>query len=106
MATGLDGTCSFKDVAAFCSRFGIAELSVFGSCARGTATPESDLDVVIAPKAGMRWSLLDLAEIREELSLLCQRNVDLLTRKAVEQSGNPFLRQEILGSSVLVYEAS
>ena len=41
-------------LAAVCARYGIARLSIFGSVARGTATPNSDLDVLYELEPGRR----------------------------------------------------
>jgi uncharacterized protein len=37
-----------------CARYGIARLLVFGSVARGTATPDSDIDVLYELEPGRR----------------------------------------------------
>ena len=42
-----------------CARYGIARLRVFGSVARGTASPDSDVDVLYELKPGRRlgWEI-------------------------------------------------
>ena len=40
------GSVDRDRLAAVCRRYGIANLSVFGSVARGTSTPSSDLDLL------------------------------------------------------------
>jgi uncharacterized protein len=58
---------------------GVAHLSVFGSVARGDATSESDVDLIIEPAAGKSFSLFDLVGIDEVLRETLQRKVDVLT---------------------------
>jgi predicted nucleotidyltransferase len=48
---------------------------------------------------------LDHVEIEQELSDLLGRPVDLVTRRAVEQSKNSIRRDAILTSAELVYVA-
>ena len=47
-----------------CARYGIARLRVFGSVARGTATPDSDIDVLYELEPGRRlgWEIEQLAD--------------------------------------------
>lgn len=42
---------------------GVVELAMFGSRARGDHRPESDVDLLIAVKNGMKFSLLDLVGV-------------------------------------------
>ena len=42
---------------------GVAHLSVFGSRARGDASPASDLDILIDTIPGQRFSLLNLSGV-------------------------------------------
>jgi predicted nucleotidyltransferase len=51
-------------LAAVCARYGIARLHVFGSVARGTAIPDSDIDVLFELKPGRRlgWEIEQLAD--------------------------------------------
>jgi uncharacterized protein len=60
-----------------CARYGIARLLVFGSVARGTATPDSDIDVLYELEPGRRlgWEIEQLAD---ELAALFGRRVDLV----------------------------
>lgn len=46
-----------------CERYGIARLDVFGSVARGTATEDSDVDLLytLAPGIRLGWAIEDLA---------------------------------------------
>ena len=92
-------------VRAFCARWRVAELSVFGSVTRDDFRPESDLDVLVSPEPGVTWSLMDLGTMREELADLSGRPVDLLVRRAVEESPNWIRRKAILDSAEVVFAA-
>jgi len=47
---------------------GVTELSIFGSRARGDHRPDSDLDVLISIKSGVKFSLIDLVGISHVIS--------------------------------------
>lgn len=90
-------------LAGFCRRWGVSELAVFGSAVREDFRPDSDLDVLVSPSPGVVWSLLELADMRDELASLAGRPVDLVVRRAVERSPNWIRRREILESAEIVY---
>ena len=94
-----------EKVAAFCQRWKIVELSLFGSVLRDDFRPDSDVDVLVtfAPEAD--WSLFDHMAMEEELSAAVGRKVDLLSRRAIERSANWIRRQAILESSEPFYVA-
>ena len=89
-------------LAQFCRRWKIAELSLFGSAVRDDFGPESDVDVLVTFATGARWSLLDLVAMKEELSAIARRDVDLVEEAAIR---NPFRRKRILGEKRVVYAA-
>ncbi len=90
---------------AFCTRWKVAELAVFGSVTRDDFRADSDLDVLVSPEPGVTWSLMDLGTMREELADLSGRPVDLLVRRAVEESPNWIRRKAILDSAEVVLAA-
>ena len=49
----------------------------------------SDVDILVSFADDADWSLLDHLAMEEELSLLLERKVDLVTRRAVARSRNP-----------------
>jgi len=81
----------------------IAELDVFGSVARGESGPDSDVDLLVTFLPGAAWGLLDHVAMEDDLSALIGRRVDLVTRRAVERSGNALRREEILASARPIY---
>ena len=64
-------------------------LGVFGSFARGEASENSDMDLLV--KFSRRKGLLALIKLERELSDIFGRKVDLLTETAI----SPYNRQDI-----------
>jgi uncharacterized protein len=89
----------------FCRRWRISELALFGSVLRDDFRPDSDVDVLVTFAPGAHWSLFDMVRMQKELEAVLGREVDLVERKAVEQSENYIRRKKILESLVPVYVA-
>jgi predicted nucleotidyltransferase len=92
-------------ISEFCLRWQIRELSLFGSILRDDFRADSDVDVLISFESDARWGLLDHAQMEGELADIIGRHVDLVTRRAVESSGNWIRRREILESAQTFYVA-
>lgn len=73
---------------------GVVHAGVFGSVARGEADTGSDVDFLVEFERGR--SLLDLAGLRMELSLLLGRDVDIATPTSL----HPRLRERILSELI------
>ena len=82
-----------------CRAHGTRRVSLFGSFARGSAGPESDVDVLV--EFANPTGLLALVRLERELSEALGRPVDLLTEEAISHH----LRDEIMQSRQVVYEA-
>ncbi len=96
---------SREQLAAFCRRWQVSELAVFGSALRDDFRPESDIDMLVAFLPGATWTLLDHAQMQQELAAMFGRPVDLITRRAVERSHNPIRRRAILSTAEPIYVA-
>lgn len=94
-----------EQLAAFCRRWKIVEVWLFGSVLRDDFRPTSDIDVMVSFADDATWSLFDLSEMKFELQNLTGRAVDLLTRQGVESSQNPYRRRAILESAKQVFAA-
>lgn len=94
-----------EQIREICGRWKIVELELFGSVLRDDFGPESDVDMLVTFAPDAPWDLLDLVRVENELSAVLQRKVDLVTRRAVEDSHNPFRQREILGSARRLYAA-
>ena len=96
---------SEKQIAAFCKRWKICELALFGSVLRDDFTSDSDIDFLVRFAPDAEWSLLDHVQMEEELSALLNRRVDMVSRRAIEQSRNPIRRHAILSTARVLYAA-
>ena len=96
---------SEPDLAAFCDRWRVAEIELFGSALGPSFRPDSDVDLLVTPRPGVMWSLFQEVGMRDELAALFGRPVDLLVRSAIERSANWIRRREILDSATRLYAA-
>ena len=83
-------------IEAFCHRWKVRELSLFGSVLRDDFGPDSDVDVLVTFADDARWGLFDLGRMEDELRAIFGRDVDLVTRRAVDESPNWVRRKHIL----------
>lgn len=89
-----------------CRRFGVDELAIFGSVLGDEFDANSDLDFLVRFRSGAEKPWMGhFQELEEELSRLLGREVDLVDRKAVEQSRNWIRREAILESARTLYAA-
>jgi uncharacterized protein len=65
---------------------GVEHVDVFGSVARGDATAESDVDVIVTPRADARFSLFNLTAAGNYLEDALARKVDIVTRYTAEHA--------------------
>jgi predicted nucleotidyltransferase len=89
-----------EKIADICRRYGIQEMAIFGSAARGDMRPDSDVDVMVefAPGVVHGWEYFHL---EEELAEAFGRRIDMATKKWLK----PHIKQEILREARVVYEA-
>lgn len=88
-------------LAAFCRENGIANLSLFGSVLRDDFGPESDVDMLIEFKSGVRVGYFDLAQMEIELSHVVGRKVDPRT----VYEFHPSSRDRVVAASILQFAA-
>ena len=87
-------------ITAFCRKWKVCELSVFGSALRDDFTPASDVDVLVEMEKDAPWSLYEWVDMIEELKTMFGREVDLVDKSALR---NPFRRRRILATREVVY---
>ena len=94
---------SQADIEAFCQRWQITELALFGSVLREDFRPESDVDVLVTFDPQARWGLFAMVKMERELAALLSHDVDLVIRATVEQSENYIRRDSILSQAEVIY---
>jgi hypothetical protein len=77
------------DILRIAARYGIENVRVFGSFARGKNRPDSDLDLLVDLEPGR--SLLDIIAAKQDLEDLLKRRVDVVT----ERSLSPYFRDSV-----------
>lgn len=73
---------------------GASHVRVFGSVARGEATPTSDVDLLVELEPSR--SLLDHVALKQDLEDLLGRKVDVITEKALHW----YVRDRVLAEAV------
>ncbi|MBE9194164.1 MULTISPECIES: nucleotidyltransferase family protein [Synechocystis] len=89
----------------FCQRWQIAELALFGSVLRSDFNSKSDIDMLISYLPTAKRGFFEKIQMQEELSSLLNRNVDLVSKNAIEKSHNWLRRKNILDSAEVIYVA-
>lgn len=82
------------EILAVASRYGVADIRLFGSVVTGVAGPDSDLDMVVRYPEGT--SLLDHVAFGQDLEDLLGRPVDVVSEPALHW----FIRDRILSEAV------
>ena len=97
----------YEQIAEFCRKWNVTEFALFGSVLRDDFRPDSDVDVLVTfASPELAPSLFEHVDMEDELEQIFGRNVDLVSKKAVERSENPFRRKAILDSAQVVYAAA
>lgn len=96
-----DGDLDLQAVAEVCGRYGVEELAVFGSVARGEATADSDVDLLYRLKDGVRLGFT-LTRLEDELAAIFGRTVDLVSKRSL----HPGMRDQALSDARVLYAAA
>jgi predicted nucleotidyltransferase len=86
-----------EEITNICQENDVAMLAVFGSVARGEATEQSDVDLLV--RFSERKGLLALVRLERVFSETLGRKVDLLTEAAI----SPYIRDHILNDLQVLY---
>ncbi len=79
-----------EELRALAVRYGMRRIRVFGSMARGDATDDSDVDLLVTPSPDT--SLLDLGGLAMDAEALLHRRVDVVSDRAL----HPLIRDRVL----------
>lgn len=80
-------------------KYGLKRMYLFGSYAKGTATSDSDVDLLI--EKGLPLSLLKMSGLRQDAIDALGLDVDLVSLSGIDE----VFWNEIRGTEVLLYEA-
>ncbi|MBE0582240.1 MAG: nucleotidyltransferase domain-containing protein [Desulfofustis sp.] len=80
----------YSEIKEIARRHGASHLRLFGSRAKGVATSDSDLDLLVDLAPGR--DLFDLIEMKQELEAATGLSVDLVTEKSLSK----YLRARII----------
>ncbi len=90
-------------IAEFCKRWNISEFAIFGSALRADFRSDSDVDVLVSFNPQANLSLFDMVHMQDELSAIFGRDVDLISKRGLENSRNYLRRKMILDSAEVVH---
>jgi uncharacterized protein len=87
----------------FCQERGMARLELFGSALRDDFNDDSDVDLLASIRPGVKCGLFEWVDWQEGLERIFSRPVDLVSRRAVERSRNPYRRGSIMARTEPIY---
>lgn len=90
-------------LAGFCKRWNVSELALFGSALREDFHQDSDIDVLVSFLPGARVTLFDMVRMQDELKAIFGREVDLISKRGLENSRNYLRRKQILDSAQVIH---
>ena len=95
-------TIPHEQLAQFCRAHHIRKLSLFGSTLKGTARPDSDVDLLVEFETGRVPGMLALVSMEAELGdMLGGRKVDLRTPRDLSRH----FRDEVIRTAEVQYAA-
>lgn len=80
-------------------RFGLSEMRVFGSAVHADFRPDSDIDVMVRRKQGVRRTLEDDLSLRRDLEALVGRDVDVVDASVLRAA----IREKAESEGVVLY---
>ena len=92
-----------KDIAAFCRRWEVVELSIFGSVLTPDFNDDSDIDILVKFAKNARRTLFDVVDMEDELQAILKRKVDLVMKDGISASKNTHRKNAILNSAKVIY---
>jgi len=94
-----------KKIEDFCQKWKIQEFALFGSVLRDDFNPlKSDIDILVLFDEESQNSLFDLVKMKGELEDIFQKVVDLVSKRGIEESNNPYRKKAILDNYEVIYE--
>lgn len=91
-------------VSKICQQWQIIELALFGSVLRDDFNQNSDIDLLVTFAEDAKITFFDLDSIEHQFSSLFNRTVDVVTKRAINNSHNWIRKNNILNNSQVIYE--
>ena len=88
----------------FCQQWSIIELAIFGSILRDDFGSDSDIDFLVSFSPSAKITFFELERMEQQLSRLCHRPIDIVTKRAILKSHNWIRRKNILDQAKVIYE--
>ncbi|MBW1863848.1 MAG: nucleotidyltransferase domain-containing protein [Deltaproteobacteria bacterium] len=92
-------------VKAFCEKYDIKELSLFGSVLSDDFSEDSDIDILVTFSDNSHHTVFDLVRMEKELQEIFGYEIDLVSRRGLESSRNYIRKNAILNSTEAIYAA-
>lgn len=86
----------------FCERYGVREVSLFGSVLRDDFDEHSNVDVMLEFKPGAGFTFDNTPDIIDDLTEMFGRRVDVIEGRCIR---NPYRREAIMNSRRVIYAA-
>jgi len=97
---------SQSKIEAFCQHWQVSEFALFGSVLREDFRPDSDVDVLVEFQPTVPKGLSEWIAMQDELEALFRRKVDLVSKKAIQESHNWIRKRNILSTAQVIYGGS
>ena len=91
---------NYSDLERLCKKYNVKEISVFGSSIREDFNENSDVDLLVSYVDIWENSLLDMLDLKDELSILLNRKIDLIEKEGLN---NPIRKKIILSTAEVLY---
>jgi predicted nucleotidyltransferase len=88
----------FKAIEPFIVEFGIKQIMVFGSYAKGNETIKSDIDIIVDISKSI--GIYQFIGLKQDLAKSLNKKVDLFKPNNLE----PIIKDKILAEAVTIYE--
>jgi len=96
-------TFNHEKLGRFCRQCGIARLESFGSALGDNFRDDSDIDLLATLRGDAHPTLLDWAEMQQNLAEFSGRPVDLVSRRGIKSSRNRYRKHSILSTATPIY---
>jgi len=92
----------YDQIAAFCHKWKVTELALFGSVLTDEFRPDSDVDVLVTYGPDAIRTFDAFFEMQDELKAIFGREIDLVNKSTLR---NPYIKKHVMESYQVVYAA-